>query len=82
MSTMPLTAVRSDGAVEPSHLQRLLAAVSRRFFASHERLVIRDHLRELRDLDEFMLRDIGATSDQIYRIHRMRNGDRPTLAVG
>lgn len=82
MSTMPLTAVSHDGTDTPNWLQRTLTAVSNRFSAAQERLAIREQLRDLRELDEFMLRDIGASGDQIYRIHQLRNGDRPTLAVG
>ena len=44
--------------------------------------MVRESLSELRELDEFMLRDIGASGDEIYRLHQMRNGQRPTLAVG
>ena len=41
-----------------------------------------EHPSELRELDEFILRDIGASGDEIYRLHQMRNGQRPTLAIG
>ena len=36
----------------------------------------------LRELDDFMLRDIGASGDDIWHVHRLRNGERPTLQVG
>lgn len=36
----------------------------------------------LRELDDFLLRDIGASGDDIWRVHRLRNGERPTLLVG
>lgn len=86
MSTIPMTtASLSAGAVhtdEPSLLQRLIQNLSSRFAAVQERLIIRDTLDELGQLDESMLRDIGATGDEIYRVHQLRNGQRPTLAVG
>lgn len=34
------------------------------------------------ELDDFLLRDIGASGDEIWRVHRLRNGERPTLLVG
>jgi uncharacterized protein YjiS (DUF1127 family) len=74
--------IKSAQADEQSTLQRFLHGISNRFAAVHERLIIRDTLEELGQLDEFMLRDIGATGDEIYRVHQMRNGQRPTLAVG
>ncbi len=67
---------------EQNALQRFFHGLSNRFSAMHERLIVRDTLEELGQLDEFMLRDIGATGDEIYRVHQMRNGQRPTLAVG
>lgn len=36
----------------------------------------------LRELDDFLLRDIGASGDDIWHVHRLRNGERPTLLVG
>jgi hypothetical protein len=36
----------------------------------------------LRRLDDFQLRDIGASNDDIWRVHKLRNGERPTLLVG
>ncbi len=36
----------------------------------------------LSGLDDFLLRDIGASGDDIWRVHRLRNGQRPTLLVG
>lgn len=81
MSIMPFT-TRSGGPEEPGLLQRLFHGLSNRVAAAQERLVVRETLEELRELDEFMLRDIGATGDEIYRVHQLRNGQRPTLAVG
>lgn len=82
MSTMPLTAVSHGDDNEPSGLLRAMATIASRMTAARERLMVREGLKELRELDEFMLRDIGATGDEIYRVHQMRNGQRPTLAVG
>jgi hypothetical protein len=81
MSTMPLTAVSHGEDREPTLMQRMLATVSSRMTAARERMMLRDSLSELRELDE-ILRDIGASGDEIYRLHQMRNGQRPTLAVG
>lgn len=53
-----------------------------RMTAVCERIVARERLRELNQLDELMLRDIGANGDEIYRLHQQRNGERPTLFVG
>lgn len=50
-------------------------AMLRRFIAG-------DRVSVLRELDDFLLRDIGASSDDIWRLHRLRNGERPTLLVG
>jgi hypothetical protein len=36
----------------------------------------------LRHLDERLMRDIGASGDDIWHVHRLRNGERPTLLVG
>jgi len=82
MSTMPLTAVSRGDDHEPSRLHRTMTAVANRFTAARERFMVRDGLSELRELDEFMLRDIGASGDEIYRLHQIRNGERPTLLVG
>jgi uncharacterized protein YjiS (DUF1127 family) len=82
MSTMPLTAVSHGDDHEPSFMQRMMATVASRMTAARERMMLRESLSELRELDEFMLRDIGANGDEIYRLHQMRNGQRPTLAVG
>lgn len=82
MSTMPLTAVSHGDDNEPSKLNRAMTALMGRMGAARERLMVREGLKDLRELDEFMLRDIGATGDEIYRVHQMRNGQRPTLAVG
>lgn len=82
MSTMPLTATSHGGDHEPSLMQRMMTTVASRMTAARERLLVRESLSELRELDEFMLRDIGANGDEIYRVHQMRNGQRPTLAVG
>ena len=79
MSTMHLTDT-TGFAEEPNFLQRFFHNVSNRFAAMQERLIIRDTLDELGQLDEFMLRDIGATGDEIYRVHQMRNSQRPPLA--
>lgn len=46
------------------------------------RLIAGERVRVLRELDDFLLRDIGASGDDIWRVHRLRNGDRPTLLVG
>ncbi len=46
------------------------------------RLVSGGRVRDLRELDDFLLRDIGASGDDIWRVHRLRNGQRPTLLVG
>jgi len=46
------------------------------------RRLIGGGVRELRELDDFILRDIGASGDDIWRVHRLRNGERPTLLVG
>ena len=51
-------------------------------FGRLRRLVAGEPLRGLRELDDFQLRDIGASSDDIWRVHRLRNGERPTLLVG
>ncbi len=82
MSTMPLTAVVHGDDHEPSFTQRMLATVATRIAAARERLMVRDGLSELRELDEFLLRDIGASGDEIYRLHQIRNGERPTLLIG
>lgn len=50
---------------------------------SHLRRVIGGgRVGAVRELDDAMLRDIGASGDDIYRVHRLRNGERPTLLVG
>ena len=36
----------------------------------------------LRGLDDFLLRDIGVSEDDVWRVYRLRNGERPTLLVG
>jgi uncharacterized protein YjiS (DUF1127 family) len=82
MSTMPVTAVSRGNDPEPSPMQRMMTTVVSRLTAARERLMVREGLSELRELDEFMLRDIGASGDEIYRVHQMRNGQRPTLLVG
>jgi uncharacterized protein YjiS (DUF1127 family) len=82
MSTMPLTAGSHGAGHEPSLMQRMLATVASRMTAARERMMLRGSLNELRELDEFMLRDIGASGDEIYRLYQMRNGQRPTLIVG
>jgi uncharacterized protein YjiS (DUF1127 family) len=46
------------------------------------RRFIEGRLHVLRELDDAMLRDIGASSDDIWRVHKLRNGERPTLLVG
>lgn len=43
---------------------------------------IEGRLHVLRELDDYMLRDIGASGDDIWRVHKLRNGERPTLLVG
>ena len=50
--------------------------------AALRRLIAGERVRVLRELDDFLLRDIGASGDDIWRVHRLRNGDRPTLLVG
>ena len=45
-------------------------------------LIAGDRARVLRELDDFLLNDIGASGDDIWRVHRLRNGERPTLLVG
>lgn len=82
MSTMPLTAVSHGNDPEPSLMQRLMTTALIRLTAARDRLMVREGLSELRELDEFMLCDIGASGDEIYRVHQMRNGQRPTLLVG
>lgn len=82
MSTMPLTAVSRGDDNEPSRLHRAMTALTSRMGAARDRLLVRESLNDLRELDEFMLRDIGATGDEIYRVHQLRNGQRPTLLVG
>jgi uncharacterized protein YjiS (DUF1127 family) len=63
-------------------MQRAFAPVTNWFASLREQIIEREMLSELRELDDFMLRDIGATGDEIYRLHQMRNGQRPTLLVG
>jgi uncharacterized protein YjiS (DUF1127 family) len=46
------------------------------------RRLIEGRLHALRELDDNRLRDIGASSDDIWRVHKLRNGERPTLLVG
>lgn len=46
------------------------------------RLVVGKRAHVLRGLDDFLLRDIGASGDDIWHVHRLRNGERPTLLVG
>ena len=82
MSTMPLTAVSSGDNHEPSRLHRMMTSLTSRMAATRERFMVRDGLSELRELDEFLLRDVGASGDEIYRLHQIRNGERPTLLVG
>ncbi|MFN3743454.1 MAG: hypothetical protein ACK4TL_01985 [Hyphomicrobiaceae bacterium] len=55
---------------------------SSRAVATLRRLISGERVRGLRELDDFLLRDIGASGDDIWRVHRLRNGDRPTLMVG
>ncbi len=81
MSTMPFTAVAFGAAEQPGRLSRMLAALSNRFAAARERMLIRETLYELSQLDEGMLRDIGATGDEIYRVQQLRNGARTPLAT-
>lgn len=50
--------------------------------AALRRLIAGERVQVLRELDDFLLRDIGASGDDIWRVHRLRNGERPTLAVG
>jgi uncharacterized protein YjiS (DUF1127 family) len=82
MSTMPLTAVSHGKDPAPSRFHRMMTTLATRMTAARERLMVRESLSELRELDEFMLRDIGANGDEIYRVHQIRNGQRPTLLVG
>jgi uncharacterized protein YjiS (DUF1127 family) len=82
MSTMPLTAVSHGEDTAPSRLHRLMTTFGTRMTAARERLMVRDGLSELRELDEFLLRDIGASGDEIYRVQQIRNGQRPTLLIG
>jgi hypothetical protein len=82
MSTMPLIAVSHDQDPARSRFHRLMTTLGSRMMAARERLMVRESLSELRELDEFMLRDIGANGDEIYRVHQIRNGQRPTLLVG
>ncbi len=51
-------------------------------FERLRRLIAGEPVRGLRELDDFLLRDIGASGDDIWRVHRLRNGERPTLLVG
>jgi uncharacterized protein YjiS (DUF1127 family) len=81
MSMNPFTTTSDDHDGENA-LQRIFQNLSNRFHALQERLIIRETLEDLGQLDDTMLRDIGATSDEIYRVHQMRNGQRPTLATG
>jgi uncharacterized protein YjiS (DUF1127 family) len=46
------------------------------------RLISGERVRGLRELDDFLLRDIGASGDDIWCVQRLRNGERPTLMVG
>jgi len=46
------------------------------------RLIGGKRVHVLRELDDFLLRDIGASGDDIWRVHQLRNGERPTLLVG
>jgi hypothetical protein len=46
------------------------------------RLIGGGRMSGLRGLDDFQLRDIGASNDDIWRVHKLRNGERPTLLVG
>lgn len=64
--------VSSDGIDRPTGGVR---AVLRRFIGGERASV-------LRELDDFLLRDIGASGDDIWRVHQLRNGERPTLLVG
>lgn len=82
MSTMPLTAVSHGDDHEPSRLNRMMTTLASHVSAARERFMVRDGLSELRELDEFLLRDIGASGDEIYRLHQIRNGQRPTLLIG
>ena len=71
-----------DDSLPASAIQRVFAPVTNWFASFRGQIIEREMLDELRELDEFMLRDIGATGDEIYRVHQMRNGQRPTLLVG
>lgn len=46
------------------------------------RLIVGERVCVLRELDDFLLRDIGASGEDIWRVRRLRNGERPTLLVG
>lgn len=46
------------------------------------RLIGGGRMSVLRGLEDFQLRDIGASNDDIWRVHKLRNGERPTLLVG
>ena len=72
----------SDTTEQVGIIGRAFSAFSARMTATCERIVERERLRELNGLDEFMLRDIGASGDEIYRLRQQRNGERPTLTVG
>ncbi len=50
--------------------------------AALRRLIGGGRMSVLRGLDDFQLRDIGASNDDIWRVHKLRNGERPTLLVG
>jgi len=50
--------------------------------AALRRLIAGERVGVLRELDDFLLRDIGASGDDIWRVRRLRNGERPTLLVG
>lgn len=50
--------------------------------AALRRLIDGGRMSVLRGLDDFQLRDIGASNDDIWRVHKLRNGERPTLLVG
>jgi len=71
----PAEAVTSPGVASYSHPSESAFSVLRR-------LIGVERLGALRELDDFLLRDIGASGDDIWRVRRLRNGERPTLLVG
>lgn len=68
--------------ISASSLGRSLHPAVQTVLGAVRRLIGAERVHALRGLDDFQLRDIGASGDDIWRVHQLRNRERPTLLVG